>query len=182
MDIDRFTYGTIEKGASAGVPAFNLELSPGEESSPLGILEVIRGTTIGPVKVVQITAGEDTPEGEMTTLCKTLSDGGYLLQGISPGLAFHRWYHHIHQLIVQITEPVWMGFQCRELWMKAPATVAPADPTLPGGKIQGTTFYLDVSIADPGEVYSYITRSRIPWAVIPRASSSIQRNLLGGGE
>lgn len=176
MTVNNFTYGTLIEGASAGAPGFDLSISDGDTWRPIDVLQKIRDTHIGPVKIIRI-SGETTEEGEMTTLTKTLGDMGFVIQAVSNGGVFYKWYHQIHHLIVKISSPVWLGFNCQELWMETSKNESISDPTLPGGKIQGTMFYIKPD-GDPNEIYRYMVSSRIPWAILPRPYKAIQKNLL----
>lgn len=174
MEVKTFTYGTLEAGASAGVPGFYLDAAAGETWKPIDILQRIRKIQTGPVKIIRL-HGDDVPQEEMLSLVKTLGDMGFIIQVISSGEAFHRWYHNIHHLIVEISSPVWLGFGCNELWMETNESIS--DPTLPGGKIQGTMFYIKPG-GDSNEIYRYMVSTKIPWAVIPRPAKAIKTNLM----
>jgi len=176
MEVEEFTYGTLQEGASAGAPGFYLQAGKGETWRPIDILQKIRSIKTGPVKIIRL-AATDAPEEEILSLVKTLGDMGFVIQAVSDGGAFLRWYHNIHHLIVDISSPVWLGFNCQELWMDTGKQESVSDPTLPGGKIQGTMYYIKPT-GDSGEIYRYIVSSKIPWAVIPRPFKAIKTNLI----
>lgn len=170
MLIKSLSYGTLGAGSGAGFVGFQVTLgSDGHETTPQEIVKKINTVkrTAFP-KLIRFIVEDEVDEGQLLAVIKTLSDWGFSIQTVTNGQAWHPFMAHAYN-IVNLNTPTWLGFVVNELWYGPKEDEDFSDPILPGGKIEGCLYYLR---AEQG-IWEYLTRSSIPWAVLPRPTKNL---------
>jgi len=168
LNVSKMKYGPLSGGLSSGMIAFQLWV--GEE----GVQEVSTKEIItwmyeapksaGP-KIVRFVVQDALDEAEMFSLVKTIKDWGYLVQVVVDGEQWHPWMGEGTYIIVHVHDPLWLGFGANELWFEPKGEETIADPVLPGGKIDGTLYYL---IGKGEDIWPYLMKSKIPWGLLSK--------------
>jgi hypothetical protein len=164
MRVEKMSYGPFEGGLSGGIIGFIVQMGGPQhkEATPEEIITWMHKTKKGHgSKMIRFYLGSEIDEGEMLTLIKTIKDWGYIVQVVSPGTAWHPWMGEGTYVIVEINDPVWVGFGANELWYEPNPSETISDPVLPGGKIESTMYYIKGTL---DRIWEYIIGSSIPWA------------------
>lgn len=164
--VNKLKFGTITSGASAGLLALHVEftgMQPTEEDV-VNLAHEIMHYKMGPFKNVKFSGKYYSKHSEyMFTLTQTLKNHGYLIQAVIDGKIYHPWLSHVKWLIVELENPVWVGFSCNELRVKFSEDLI--EPVESPDIIPIRYLVLQAGFVNK-EVFGFIRKAKNPWNIL----------------
>ena len=164
--INELKFGTITSGASTGLLALQVEftgMQPTEEDV-VNLAHEIMHYKMGPFKNVMLSGKYYTKHPEyMFTLTQALKNHGYLLQATIDGKIYYPWLSHVKWLIVELQDPVWVGFSCNELRVDFSQDLI--EPVESPDMIPIRYLNLKAGFSNE-EVFKFIKKAKNPWNIL----------------